>query len=156
MFKPLVILVVLVAAVFGAYQYWWLPHQAPDSQIDKAVAVVTGFGKALQMVSLTADPDTVRTAMNQHYKTYVTRELLAEWQQDPERAPGRRTSSPWPDRIEPQTVAQEDGAFVIRGEVVELTSQELTSGGAASRYPVTATVIQEDGRWVISSFAEDR
>ncbi len=156
MFKALVILLVLVAAVFGAYQYWWLPQQAPDSELDKAVSTLVGFGKVLKMVPLASEPEAVRAAMRLHYKPYLTRELLSEWQQDPERAPGRRTSSPWPDGIEPQTVSQENGSFVIRGDVLEITSEELVNGGAANRYPVVATLVEQDGRWVISAFEADR
>lgn len=62
--------------------------------------LVKGFGKKLQMVSLTAPNDLVAASIAENYSDYVTPELMQKWQADPQSAPGREVSSHWPDRIE--------------------------------------------------------
>ena len=80
------------------------------------VTLVESFGKKLQQVSLLAPPEDLKKNMEENYGSYVTSELLTQFLNDPDNAPGRLTSSPWPDRI-------------------EITSTEKTSEGL---YEVTA------------------
>jgi len=72
---------------------------------------------------------------------------------DPDKAPGRLVSSPWPDRIEiDSVVAQPDGSFLVTGSVIEITSTEVGTDQAAAEYPVEATVSSVDGNWRITNW----
>jgi hypothetical protein len=87
------------------------------------------------------------------YSPFVSSELITEWVANPTSAPGRLTSSPWPDRIEVSLVALvETGRYVIEGQVIE-----ATSAGDSGSYPLVIALEQVDGRWVIVSYeAGDR
>lgn len=125
--------------------------QQTDEIDKKAVAgLVEDFGKKLQAVSLLAPKDIVNKAMQENYGDFVTPTLLAKWQSDPQHAPGRVASSPWLDRIEIQAVEKSpDGAYEVKGEIIEVTSVEKQSGGAAAKRPITLVVKRIDNRWLI-------
>jgi hypothetical protein len=113
----------------------------------QARETVEGFGKALQSVSLLA-PDAA-AQLEQQYAPYVDASLLAAWKADPARAPGRRTSSPYPDRIEIQSVAPQGAGYVVSGSVVE-----ATSAGESGRYSVVILVVPEDHGYRIVAYQE--
>jgi hypothetical protein len=124
----------------------------PDSStsVDDITQTVEGFGKKLQAVSLQSP--NVSEEMTREYSQYVSPDLLGSWVSDPAHAPGRTVSSPWPDRIEISSVSQtSNGLYVVQGEIVEITSVELVSGGAANTIPVRITVQWNGGRWQIVS-----
>ncbi|RME87541.1 MAG: hypothetical protein D6770_09140 [Anaerolineae bacterium] len=115
--------------------------------------VVTAFGKRLQNVSLSS-PNAPQDIEAQ-YAGFVSPDLLALWMDDPSGAPGRLTSSPWPDRIEIISLEQEGAdRYVVRGDIVEVTGADLANGGAANRIPVRLVVERRHGRWVITEFTE--
>lgn len=117
--------------------------------------LVAEFGGKLQRVSLLAPSDAVKESLQKEYGALVSPNLLARWQADPEHAPGRLTSSPWPDRIEVESVeAAPDGSYQVKGYVVEVTSVEKENGGAAARYPVTLTAGKVGDRWLITGFEQ--
>ena len=117
-------------------------------------AVVENFGKRLKNVALLA-PDAAQQIEDQ-YADFVTLDLLAVWMADRSHAPGRLTSSPWPDRIEITTVMeQEPQVYLVTGQVVELTSAELYSDKVAVAYPVELTLVYVDGHWLISDYQAD-
>jgi len=123
-----------------------------EKDVEAVQTLVEGFGKKLQMVSLTAPNDMVAASIAENYGDYITSELLQKWQAVPQSAPGRLVSSPWPERIE--ILRSERGGanyYTIYGEVIEVTSVELGSGGAASKRPITLTVQKINGRWLISN-----
>lgn len=152
--KGFLVLLLAVAAVFAGYRYWYAPLAADADPQEEAVAVVTSFGRVLQMVPLSGDPEAARQAMAAHYAPYVSELLLAEWKDDPRRAPGRLTSSPWPARIEPETLAEAaGGGYVVEGRVIEITSKELVEGGSAREYAVRAVVEELEEGWRITEFA---
>jgi len=124
-----------------------------DEAVKKAVvSLVESFGKKLQMVSLAAPIDLIRESMKEHYSEFVTPALLEAWLKDPQTAPGRLGSSPWPDRIEVQQVEkQSDDAYQVKGEIIEITSVELQHGGAAAKRPITLTVRKTGERWLIDA-----
>jgi len=114
--------------------------------------VVTNFGQALKSVSLLS-PDAA-DEMAQNYGDFVTPELLEKWQADPDNAPGRLTSSPWPDRIEiDSTDRLSDDQYEVAGKIIELTSVEVENGAAAARRAVTLTVTRSGDQWLISDVA---
>jgi len=123
-----------------------------DEEDKKAVAsLVEGFGSKLQMVSLLAPSDTVKKSMDENYSSYVTPQLLEKFKSDPLNAPGRLTSSPWPDRIEIASADKvSDGVYKVEGKIIEITSTEKKGEAAATR-PITIEVKKTDGKWLISS-----
>ncbi|WP_158309861.1 hypothetical protein [Desulfitobacterium dehalogenans] len=66
----------------------------------------------------------------------MTPELLQQWQADPQRAPGRMVSCPWPDRIDILTTEMHAiDQCTVHGEIIEVTSLEMVQGGAEIKYP---------------------
>jgi hypothetical protein len=69
-------------------------------------------------------------------------------------ATGRVVSSPWPDRIEITSIVREADRYVVVGFVVEVTSMDVVSGGAAAKNPVRIVLEKREGRWLITEYAE--
>ncbi len=115
--------------------------------------VAARFGDVLQQVSLLA-PDTLLTEqMRVHYGPLVTPALLDRWQRDPATAPGRETSSPWPERIAIDSVTQDTArACVVHGFVVYATSADA-GAVAPLRAPVRMRV-ERDGAWRIAAYEQ--
>ncbi|CCQ98156.1 Antirepressor regulating drug resistance protein [[Clostridium] ultunense Esp] len=117
----------------------------------EVLALVEAFGKTLQKVSLTAPKDLVATSIEENYSQYVTPELLQKWKDDPQSAPGREVSSPWPERIVILRAEMSDmNQYTVYGEIIEVTSVELANGGVAAKRPVTVAVQKVNDRWLIS------
>lgn len=116
--------------------------------------LVQDFGKKLQMVSLTASPNTVSKSIRENYGSFLSPALLNKWQSDPKKALGRMVSSPWPDRIEILKMEKtSDSVYKISGEIIEISSTEKTEGGIAAKQPVTLTVKKINNRWLIDEAA---
>lgn len=129
-------------------------HLAEEDERATVEGVVAEFGSRLKMVSLLAPPEMVRKSMESNYSDLVLPELIEEWGGDPLRAPGRLTSSPWPDRIEIEKVTKRsEGIFKVEVCIVEVTSQEAEEGGASARRSVTLILEKVDGRWLITAAA---
>jgi hypothetical protein len=130
-----------------------LPTKKEDINQDEqdVRALVEAFGKTLQKVSLSDPKDVVAASIKEKYSDYITSELLHKWQADPQSAPGRTVSSPWPDRIDILRMEMSDkNQYTVYGEVIEVTSVELAKGGAAAKRPVTIVVQKVNDRWLIS------
>lgn len=108
---------------------------------------VTHFGTEMQNVSLLS-PDASSTLAS-IYGPLVTPELLAEWQQNPEGAPGRLTSSPYPAGIEILSSTKQGTGYVITARVMLETNT-----GDAGEIPIVMYVTPRDGRWLIASYQE--
>lgn len=149
------LIAVLLAAIFtlmAAYALMPSSRTTPES----AQTVVEEFGQRLDTVSLLGPREQVGETMRQAYGSLVAPELLTEWMNDPEHAPGRLTSSPWPDRIEVQSVEQigEGELYYVQGEIVEVTNEGGGIGEApteALRRPVSIAVERRGGQWLIVS-----
>ena len=124
-----------------------------DEEDKKAVvSLVEEFGHKLQQVSLLASNADLQKSMNENYGGYVTPELLEKFLSDPGNAPGRLTSSPWPDRIEIASAEKtSEGLYKVEGTIVEITSSEQGTGNSAAKRPVTLEVKKAEGKWLISS-----
>lgn len=151
--KIISIIVVLAAILGGIYLFKTAPAPVPPSDKMAVRSTVEQFGKKLQNVSLLNESG-VKEAMQQQYAEYVTPALLADWQSDPSTAPGRLTSSPWPDRIEISNIQKNsDTEYEVRGSIVEVTNE---GGGIdeqpteAARRPVSLTVNKSGDEWLIS------
>ncbi|HYE83435.1 MAG TPA: hypothetical protein VEG39_14860 [Clostridia bacterium] len=127
-------------------------EQQQEDKFDEeaAAALVGDFGSKLQLVSLQAPKDIVEKSMLENYGDFVSEELLAKWISDPLNAPGRLTSSPWPDRIEIQTVVKlPENTYEVKGEIIEITSVEKASGGIAAKRPIILLIKKIGNRWLI-------
>ncbi|HTR18734.1 MAG TPA: hypothetical protein VMH91_02015 [Candidatus Paceibacterota bacterium] len=146
----IVVVVVVVAATFvGALLGGGIGGtQAPTA--DTASSTVASFGKTLQQVSILA-PD-ASTTIASTYAPYVDPALLAQWEADPQSAPGRVVSSPWPDRIQIDSIVPQGSGFVVRGELVFMTSNEVEHGGNAGTTPVVIQLANEEGKLMIVAF----
>src|SRR3990172_3193467 len=113
----------------------------------QVTAVVVEFGARLQNVSLLA-PDAAEQIEDQ-YAEFVHPDLLAEWMADPEQAPWRTTSSPWPDRIEVVGIeADGEGRYVVQAEVIEATSDNPE----VDRYTIQLSLELIEGQWLIVEY----
>jgi hypothetical protein len=116
-------------------------------------AAVGEFGAKLKNVSLAGPNNIIAQSIKNNYTAFVTPELLREWMNDPRKAPGRLTSSPWPDRIEITSISKHrNGSYRVEGNVIEITSKELAEGGMSGSYPIRLTIIPKSGLWYISEF----
>lgn len=127
--------------------------QQTDEADKKAVTdTVESFGKRLQSVSLLAPKDILEESMKESYGNLVSQELIEKWISDPLYAPGRLTSSPWPDRIEILTVEKSsENEYEVKGEIIEVTSTEKTDGGVTSKRTITLTIKRFDDKWLIAN-----
>ena len=129
----------------------------PTATVDekaRVTAVVEGFGKKLASVSLLAT--TAAADIRAQYADYVAPALLDQWAGDPSQAPGRLTSSPWPDRIEIISITRVSaGEYAVTGSIVEVTSVEVNTGGAAAEIPLQLTLQKDDqSRWWITDLQQ--
>ncbi|MGE5179737.1 MAG: hypothetical protein ACM3PF_11670 [Bacteroidota bacterium] len=128
--------------------------QAPDSaavaRADSVAVrnVVLDFGNRMKLVPLLAPDSAAAAAIRRQYGTLVAPELVRSWTRDPRKAPGRLTSSPWPDRIEIQNIARKSArVFLVDGLIAE-----RTSAGAAPPVPVRLAVWKTTGAWRITEY----
>lgn len=123
------------------------PSSATDPDEVKVARLAEEFGQRLKHVSLLAPAEVVAESMRRQNGEYVTPELLEEWVHNPGSAPGRRASSPWPERIEVIRITRGAGnTYQVDGAIVE-----VTSSGEAARRAVALTVEKRDGTWRISA-----
>lgn len=139
--------------VFGGLIYSYIgshPNGVIDGQHEGDVrTTVAQFGNQLNTVSLLS-PNAAGD-IEKVYKPYVTEELLASWIVNPLSAPGRMTSSPWPDHIEADTVTMnEDGSYTVLGRIMLKTAT-----GDAGIIPITLTVTDVNGSFLISAFVQN-
>ena len=130
------------------------PQETEEGNKKAVVSLVKDFGQKLQMISLQAPKDIISESMEKLYGDLVSPELLAKWQNDPQNAPGRVVSSPWPDRIEISAVEKLlENSYEVKGEIIEITSEEKAKGGFAGKRPVTMMVKRFENRWLIDEVA---
>jgi hypothetical protein len=142
----------LVIIIIGAGYVLLFRLSTPPA--DAAVrTTVSEFGQQLQKVSLLAP--NAKTIIAQTYAPYVTPTLLTTWENDPSKAPGRETSSPWPDHIDIQSVTKtNETTYTVSGSLILMTSNEVEHGGNAGVVPVTLTLEKGTDGWKISSYTE--
>lgn len=146
--------IVALIAVIGAVGAYVRTNGFSFSDESMVRSVVADFGARLKDVSLLAPADDAARAMQANYTAYVAPDILTQWEENPADAPGRLTSSPWPDHIEISSVKVNPGGFyTVSGNVVEMTSADAGSSGGSGKYPVTITLQKRDGVWLIIGFA---
>lgn len=151
------ILILLAIAVAATYFLWQNKGEDQETVNQNQVRnLVVEFGKKLQSVPLAASKEIAAKAITDNYSGFVSAELLDLWQEDPTKAPGRLTSSPWPDRIEIASVTKiSENSYEVQGNVIEITSVELINSGLAAQYSVVATIEDINGEWLITNFKNE-
>lgn len=125
-------------------------EQGSINDEDAIKDLVTQFGSKLQNVSLLANKKDIKKSMDENYRDFVTEELLSEWINEPMNAPGRLTSSPWPDRIEIIKIKKlKDNTYNVKGEIIEITSEEKDKNEAVSKRSIALILKKMDNRWLI-------
>ncbi|HOH69201.1 MAG TPA: hypothetical protein PLX37_01930 [Sedimentibacter sp.] len=143
----IIAVIVFLMAAFIIYSIYNNDNSKDESK--DVIVLVEDFGSTLKNVSLLAPRDLVIEAIEANYSPYVTDELMQSWLAHPRRAPGRTTSSPWPERIEITEVERlSEGEFSVKGRIVEVTSSEA-GGGAAVYRPVELIVRKVGNKWLI-------
>jgi len=143
----IIAVIVFLMAAFIIYSIYNKDNSKDESK--DVIVLVEDFGSTLKNVSLLAPRDLVIEAIEANYSPYVTDELMQSWLAHPRRAPGRTTSSPWPERIEiTEVVRLSEGEFSVKGRIVEVTSSEA-GGGAAVYRPVELIVRKVGNKWLI-------
>ncbi|MDX9871293.1 MAG: hypothetical protein RBT41_02595 [Clostridia bacterium] len=153
-FLLILLVLFLVVSLFGcnAAPAPEPPPQDETGAAEEITGLVENFGSRLQKVSLLAPEDTVKKSLEEQYGSLVAPGLLKKWQEDPEEAPGRVASSPWPERIEVLSIEKlTDSAYEVKGEIIEVTSVEMEKGGAAAKRPLTLIVEKSESNWLIVS-----
>jgi hypothetical protein len=147
----LLIVGLILVVVTGAAVYYI--QKAPNRSRDMAqvTKLVTDFGQYEKSISLQEDAELLKSDIQQNYSQFVTDTLLQQWRSAPATAPGRQTSSPWPDRIEIDSVTPQGSGYIVSGRVVM-----LTSAGESASTPVILQVIQDNGSWKIAAYQEQK
>ncbi len=148
--KILFILLIIVLAAAG-YHYWGQPGEAERLEAEESavMSVIEDFGCSLKNVSLLSP--TAAKEIEENYKNFLDPALLAQWQEDPLKAPGRVTSSPWPDRIEVLDIERfGSGSYEVEGEIIEITSAEQEEGKVAARRDIKLSVSDFGDKWLIT------
>jgi hypothetical protein len=147
-------ILILIVAVVGIAAYMLKPATPAQDDLTSAHDIAIRFGDALQQVSLMGPEDQVGQDMDSNYAALVSPQLLAKWKADPLHAPGRLTSSPWPDHIQiATTTKQAPSRYAIEGSIIYVTSEGGGIGEApaeAARQPVHMIVEKTDTDWRIT------
>jgi hypothetical protein len=111
---------------------------------------VSDFGGCLKSVKLDVPKQGTITAMERGMKRLITDRLYRAFVQDSSKIPGRITSSPWPDSIQIDSMQKlDDTSYTVSGEIILMTSDALAQGGNAGETPVTLTLVEVNGTWLI-------
>lgn len=156
----MILLLFLVISFAGCSQKTEPVTPTPTSQTiedsvarKEVIALVETFGSRLQKVALLEPEEDLKMDLVKYYGDLVEQDLLDVWLANPEAAPGKLTSSPWPDRIEVGAVEKIDsGLWRVEGELIEVTSVEGPGGMPAALRPVEAVVANTVEGWRIQEF----
>lgn len=151
LFVSILVLLAAAVVVFRSYQRSY-QEKVTASETEQVKSLVTEFGTHLKNVPLTAQKELLVPVIKKEYAPFVSQTLLERFEEDPAHAPGRQTSSPWPDRLEVQEVQQRGNYYEVVAQVVNMTSVEVKKGGDAGRDTVYLTVAFIDGTWKIADY----
>jgi hypothetical protein len=148
-------MVLLLAIPIGAY-FLLRPSgkTGSDSQnetdINAIYQVVGEFGARLKDVDVVAPKQNIIWAVDFNLKRLITDRLYQEFVQDTSKIPGRNVSSPWPEQIAIVSLQKLDGkSYTVNGKIILMDSSSMTQGGNAGETPVTLTLVEVNGTWLI-------
>jgi hypothetical protein len=111
-------------------------------------AFAQDFGTRFKNVSLLATD--AKEQIAREYAAYASPELIIAWQKNITAAPGRLTSSPWPDHLDVTAVNPAgERTYRVEGNVIELTS---ASSGPAASYLVSFVVRKSGTGWLVTEY----
>lgn len=150
--RAIIIVALAGLTLLGGAWYFFSHDFAARADERRVRSLVADFGARPKKVSLLS-PEASSTIAAE-YSAYVSPELIALWQKDPAQAPGRRTSSPWPDRIEITEIMRQGAGYIVQGAIILMTSEEAERGGNAGIIPVYLQIVRQDGAWKIVAYQE--
>lgn len=127
-------------------------EQQQTSANDEAAvtSLIENFGGKLQTVSLLAPKDIVNKSIQENYSDFISPTLLAKWQSDPQNAPGRLTSSPWPDHIKIESIKEvSENEYKVKGKIIEITNAKKANDEVAAQRSISLNVKKTGERWLI-------
>jgi hypothetical protein len=145
-------MVLLLVISVGMYFLFRPSTTSPPSAADiNAIYQVVGeFGARLKDVVITTSDQDVIAAVDLNLKQLITDRLYRVFVQDKIRIPGRYVSSPWPERIEIDSIQMLDsGSYTVHGSQVVMTDDTVAHGGNAGEIPITLTLKKVNGIWLI-------
>lgn len=147
LFAALAVVLILISLLFAfAYQQVGATPERSDDVAD----FVRDFGHTLQNVSLLA-PDAA-AQIEAAYGPYASRDLLDEWEAAPTNAPGRLTSSPWPDSIKVSSVQNTGvGSYIVKAAVIDRVNAGTTTQKTGET-PILLGVIRDGVGWQIVEY----
>ena len=111
-----------------------------DAEKSQITTLVEDFGKELASVSILSPEEVIVQSIQQNYSPYLTANLLMKWTFDPFQAMGRFVSSPWPDRIEIDSMERiDDNTVKVKGYVIWVVSGNGTLD-VTDRVPIVLIV----------------
>src|SRR6476661_3455089 len=125
----------------------------PERAVRQLVAL---FAARMRTVSLVAPDSIAASRLQEAYGTLVTPDLLSDWMARPTAAPGRRISSPSPDRLDVRTV-QPAGVdeYLVTGALIYGSRAPGAGAVRVAPRPVRLHVRRSgDGTWRISMFEQ--
>ena len=124
-----------------------------DSVEEEITSLVKEFGSRLKKVSLLAPEKILIEEMEENYDGLVAPSLLERWLEDPENAPGRLVSSPWPEEIQIESIEEiGEDRYEVMGQIIELTSNEEDK---AITRPIKLTIEYTEEGWLITDVILD-
>lgn len=151
-----------IAESFDTYVKWddklraVIIDTASDLTMEEKIQIenlVKNFGENLKNVFLMSPEDIVKDSLKENYEEFVSPALLEKWQNDTVNAPGRVSSSPWPERIDIVSIEKlSDFEYVVNGNIIDMTSVEMTQGGIAGSKPVTLNIKKIEDQWLIDDY----
>lgn len=149
----IVIVTALVAAGAATGYYLYVKSESSSSDVAQVRITVSGLGDKLQQVPLVAPSDVVAFAIDKYYALYVHPDLMTAWKNNPSTAPGRSTSSPWPDRIDiTGTTKNADGTYTVNGSVVEVAKGADGNNETVNTVPVRFVLTKGPDGWQITGY----
>ena len=124
-----------------------------DSVEEEITSLVKEFGSRLKNVSLLAPEKILIEEMEENYGGLVAPSLMERWLEDPENAPGRLVSSPWPEEIQIESIEEiGEDRYEVMGQIIELTSNEEDK---AITRPIKLTIEYTEEGWLITDVILD-
>ena len=144
--KVLVVLIVVVLiglTVAGIVLSVKGPMFLTSEEKSQITTLIEDFGKKLTSVDLLSPEDMIAENIQKYYSPYLTADLLMKWTFDPFQAMGRFLSSPWPDRIEIDSMERiDDNTIKVKGYVIWVVSGNGTLD-VTDRVP-TVLIVKKD------------
>ena len=114
-----------------------------DDEKSQITTLIDDFGKKLTSVDLLSPEEIIAEDIQKYYSPYLTTNLLSKWVFDPYQAMGKFVSSPWPDRIEIDSMERiDDNTVKVKGYVIWVVSGNGTLD-VTDRVP-TVLIVKKD------------